>query len=119
MRNWRSASESEHKSHDHPIVFDNLKSLSDSAMVAEGVDLLVAGSDTTATSLTVTVWEILSHPWMEERLVKELDAVMPDKSQLLPIQELEKLEYLVSLGFPTVLLTTKDETDRGDLLSAR
>ncbi|EQB49228.1 hypothetical protein CGLO_11458 [Colletotrichum gloeosporioides Cg-14] len=80
----------------HPIVFENLTSLSDVALVSESLDLLVAGSDTSATSVTTALFEILRNPAIEKRLVKDLDAAIPDKNDLPPLQTLEKIEYLTA-----------------------
>ncbi|KAJ5007468.1 Cytochrome P450 monooxygenase sdnE [Colletotrichum sp. SAR 10_66] len=80
----------------HPIVLENLTSLSDVALVGESLDLLVAGSDTSATSVTTALFEILRNPAIEKRLVEELDAAIPDKNDLPPLQTLEKIEYLTA-----------------------
>ncbi|KAI8228697.1 hypothetical protein K4K54_002034 [Colletotrichum sp. SAR 10_86] len=80
----------------HPIVLENLTSLSDVALVGESLDLLVAGSDTSATSVTTALLEILRNPAIEKRLVEELDAAIPDKNDLPPLQTLEKIEYLTA-----------------------
>ncbi|OHF01530.1 hypothetical protein CORC01_03286 [Colletotrichum orchidophilum] len=92
---WRKSGRSK-AAGDHPIVLENLTSLSDIALVGEALDLLVAGSDTSATSLTTALFEILRHPAMEKRLVKDLDAAIPDKNDLPPIQTLEKIDYLTA-----------------------
>ncbi|KAH9236627.1 hypothetical protein K456DRAFT_1436538 [Colletotrichum gloeosporioides 23] len=80
----------------HPIVLENLTSLSDVALVGESLDLLVAGSDTSATSVTTALFEILRNPAIEKRLVEELDAAIPDKNELPPLHTLEKIEYLTA-----------------------
>lgn len=90
---WQDSKEKRESS--HPVIFDNLHSLSNSSLVSEGVDLLVAGSDTTATSLTTAVLEILTHPHIEETLVKALDDAIPVVQDLPPLRDLEKIEYLV------------------------
>lgn len=82
---------------------DNLETLDNKALVGEVVDLLVAGSDTSATSMAVAVLEILSHPGIEKRLVEELDAAIPDKDSLASIKSLESIPYLVSLNTPSFL----------------
>lgn len=84
------------KENKYPIILDKLAHLSSREIVAEALDILVAGSDTTACTLTVAVLEILSHPSIEAKLVKELDDAMQGGHNLLRLQELEKLEYLVS-----------------------
>jgi cytochrome P450 len=95
IKRWRRTRESD-TAVEHPIVLNHLESLNDVALVSESLNLLVAGSDTSAVSLTVTVLEILSNPGIEKRLVEELDASIPDKESLPPFQSLEKIEYLVS-----------------------
>ncbi|CAI0646462.1 unnamed protein product [Colletotrichum noveboracense] len=80
----------------HPIVLENLTSLSDVALVGESLDLLVARSDTSATSVTTALFEILRNPAIEKRLVEELDAAIPDKNELPPLHTLEKIEYLTA-----------------------
>lgn len=94
MNRWRISSK-EDKAPEHPIVLNNLTDVPDSVKVAEAIELLVAGSDTTATTLTVGLLEILSHPKIEERLIMELDAAIPDRDQLPLVQSLEKIDYLV------------------------
>ncbi|UPK95576.1 hypothetical protein LCI18_006511 [Fusarium solani-melongenae] len=81
---------------EHPIVVDNLETLDNKALVGEAVDLLVAGSDTSATSMAVAVLEIISHPSIEKRLVEELDAAIPDKDNLPSIKSLENIPYLTA-----------------------
>lgn len=95
MNRWRKSDGSK-AAVNHPIVLENLTSLSDVALVGESLDLLVAGSDTSATSVTTALFEILRNPAIEKRLVEELDAAIPDKNDLPPLQTLEKIEYLVS-----------------------
>ncbi|KAJ0367188.1 hypothetical protein COL154_003259 [Colletotrichum chrysophilum] len=95
VNRWRKSDGSK-AAVNHPIVLENLTSLSDVALVGESLDLLVAGSDTSATSVTTALFEILRNPAIEKRLVEELDAAIPDKNDLPPLQTLEKIEYLVS-----------------------
>ncbi|KAH7029778.1 cytochrome P450 [Microdochium trichocladiopsis] len=80
----------------YPIVLDNLQTLDLDALVAESLDLLIAGSDTSATSLTTTILELLSNPTYLKTLVDELDAAIPDKHNFPAGQELEKLPFLSS-----------------------
>ncbi|KAL0779176.1 hypothetical protein CaCOL14_003660 [Colletotrichum acutatum] len=81
---------------DHPIVLEKLNSLSSKALVGLALEILVAGSGTSASSLTTALFEILRHPSIEKRLVEELDAAIPDKNVLPTIQTLEKIEYLTA-----------------------
>lgn len=64
--------------------------------MAENLDFLVAGADTTACSLTVTFLEVVTHPEIRDKLVSELDVAMQDADAFLSVQQLEKLPYLVS-----------------------
>ncbi|KAJ0284105.1 hypothetical protein COL940_004298 [Colletotrichum noveboracense] len=93
VNRWRKSDGSK-AAVNHPIVLENLTSLSDVALVGESLDLLVAGSDTSATSVTTALFEILRNPAIEKRLVEELDAAIPDKNELPPLHTLEKIEYL-------------------------
>ncbi|KAJ1328957.1 benzoate 4-monooxygenase [Microdochium nivale] len=80
----------------HPVVLDNLQTLDLDALVAESLNLLIAGSDTSATSLTTTILELLSNPTYLKTLIDELDAAIPDKDNFPSGQELEKLPFLSS-----------------------
>ncbi|KAF5496250.1 Cytochrome P450 monooxygenase sdnE [Colletotrichum fructicola] len=95
VNRWRKSDGSK-AAVNHPIVLENLTSLSDVALVGESLDLLVAGSDTSATSVTTALFEILRNPAIEKRLIEELDAAIPDKNDLPPLQTLEKIEYLTA-----------------------
>ncbi|KAH0423588.1 cytochrome p450 [Colletotrichum camelliae] len=95
VNRWRKSDGSK-AAVNHPIVLENLTSLSEVALVGESLDLLVAGSDTSATSVTTALFEILRNPAIEKRLVDELDAAIPDKNDLPPVQTLEKIEYLTA-----------------------
>lgn len=59
------------------------------------MDILIAGADTTALTLTTGIYHILSNPKIEEHLVQAIDGVMPEAGSLIPLQALEKVEYLV------------------------
>lgn len=59
------------------------------------MDILIAGADTTASTLTTGFYHILSNPKIEERLVQSIDDAMPEAGSLIPLQTLEKVEYLV------------------------
>lgn len=59
--------------------------------------MLFASSDNTATSLTTAILFILLNPQVQARLVDVLDTVQADEHGAFPLQELEKLEFLVFL----------------------
>lgn len=65
--------------------------------MTEGVDLLVAGSETTAASASTAVLQILQHPDVHKKLVDSLDAAIPSADHMPPLLELEKIDYLVRI----------------------
>jgi cytochrome P450 len=65
-------------------------------MTAEGIDIIIAGSDTTATTLGNLFHRVLASPDIEKQLQAELDAAMPDRDANPPLAKLERLDYLVS-----------------------
>ncbi|OLN86993.1 Benzoate 4-monooxygenase 2 [Colletotrichum chlorophyti] len=92
VRQW-DAQQGDQKN-SHPVVFDRLTSLTEADKITEGIDILVAGSDTTASSAATAVMQILQHPEIETKLVNSLDAAIPSGAELPPLLELEKIEYL-------------------------
>lgn len=88
----------------HPVVFENLSSLPHDLKVTEAVDILIAGADTTASTLTAGFMHILSNPSIYAKLVDALRGTdtslnNPSAAQL---QELEKIPYLVTTSIPNV-----------------
>jgi cytochrome P450 len=79
-------------------VFDNLSSLPYQHKVTEALDILIAGADTTASTLTAGLMHILSNPEIHAKLVDALGGVKADYSNFRTFQliELEKVDYLVS-----------------------
>lgn len=65
--------------------------------MTEGVDLLIAGSDTTAASASTAVLQILQHPDVHKKLVDSLDAAIPSADHMPSLIELEKIDYLVRM----------------------
>ncbi|KAF9886558.1 hypothetical protein FE257_011330 [Aspergillus nanangensis] len=88
--------ETEKNSTSHPVIFDHLQSLSPNEKISEAVDLLFAGSDTTATSLTTGIMYILLDPDVHRKVVDALNDVDPDEHGYFPLQRLEKVNYLVA-----------------------
>ena len=52
------------------------KGISDKAIELEAANMIIAGSDTTANTLTYLIWAILKHPEVHARVVKEI-ATLP------------------------------------------
>lgn len=81
------------------MVFEKLSTIKDDEKVAEAVDILIAGADTTASTLTTGLLHILSNDAIKTRLVEEIDSVTPTEYGQLSLQSLEKLEFLVCCLF--------------------
>ncbi|KAI9372838.1 cytochrome P450 [Aspergillus egyptiacus] len=60
----------------------------------EGLVLFAAGTETTATTLSVALFYILSDQSVKQKLRSELEEVMPNPYDCPPWRELEKLPYL-------------------------
>lgn len=84
----------------HPVVFENLSSLPHDYKVTEAVDILIAGADTTASTLTAGFMHILSKPAIHSKLVDALRGVdiSVDDPSAARLQELEKIPYLVRIN---------------------
>lgn len=78
------------------VVFDALK-LNATDTFAEVQGLIIAGSDTTATSLTVCLWKIVQNPSVYSTLKKELGEANLVTKKDFDLVALEQLPYLVSL----------------------
>lgn len=79
----------------HPVIFDHLRSVPDELQKSESVDILVAGSDTSAFTLTTALHHILSIPEVEKKLVESLDETFGQSQALPSLLQLEQIKYLV------------------------
>lgn len=61
---------------------------------SEGVGTVFAGTDTTSTTLTLTMLEIFGRPEIYNRLHAELKEAMPDPTTTISVTKLEGLPYL-------------------------
>lgn len=66
----------------------------DFAVANEATAVMVAGSDTTSTTLNFLSYLLASHPECQKRLDEELDAAFPDPEYLPTIDEVYSLPYL-------------------------
>lgn len=78
----------------HPVIFDNLGSLPETQLHAESVDILIAGSDTTAFSVSLSIYHILNNPVIKSRLTDCLFKLIPEASQMPRLAQLEECPYL-------------------------
>ncbi|KAL4916460.1 cytochrome P450 [Aspergillus aurantiobrunneus] len=82
----------------HPVVFDNLSSVPYKVKVNEALNTLLAGADTTASTLTGGFLHILSNPGIHSKLVDVVRGadLSGDGRSGLQLPELEKIPYLVA-----------------------
>ena len=63
-------------------------------MSSEGMGLLVAGSETTAQTLSVTTYHVLANPGIVNELRKQLEIATPEACTLPSLANLEAIPYL-------------------------
>uniref|UniRef100_A0A452RF28 unspecific monooxygenase n=1 Tax=Ursus americanus TaxID=9643 RepID=A0A452RF28_URSAM len=69
------------------------KALSDLELVAQSIIFIFAGYETTSTSLSLLMYELATHPDVQQKLQEEIDATFPNKA--LPTYDaLAQMEYL-------------------------
>ncbi|CCM00466.1 uncharacterized protein FIBRA_02499 [Fibroporia radiculosa] len=68
--------------------------MADRDIISEGMGHLVAGVDTSSTTLSYLFWEISRRPDIMQRLQAELDEAMPDRRVIPDFGILSKLPYL-------------------------
>ncbi|KAF5671908.1 cytochrome P450 monooxygenase [Fusarium denticulatum] len=78
----------------YSTIFSSLVDLGKQEMGAEAVDLLVAGSNTTAYTLAVAITQIGKNSRVKERVVEALGARAINAENLPSSVELEQIEYL-------------------------
>ncbi|KAI0068521.1 cytochrome P450 [Artomyces pyxidatus] len=66
----------------------------DRDIISEHMGHLIAGSDTTSTTLSYLCWELTRRPDIVKHLQNEIDAAMPDSRSIPDISVLQKLPYL-------------------------
>ena len=90
------------KCFEHNIIFDGLSDLDDDLMLSEASTFLIAGSDTTATTLAVGIYQLACHPEAYKALKSEIQHANLKTVHDYDLTSLEQLPYLVSLGQSTV-----------------
>ncbi|KAL3480492.1 cytochrome P450 [Aspergillus californicus] len=81
----------------HPVVFDNLSSVPYEHKATEALDILIAGADTTASTLTAGMIHILSNPGIHAKLLDALGGAGAGRDpQAFQLLELEKIDYLTA-----------------------
>jgi cytochrome P450 len=72
------------------------KRIGHSDLSEEGASLLVAGTETSATTLAYATYYILAHPEVKSRILEDLATVERDENGSIPLANVEALPYLVS-----------------------
>jgi hypothetical protein len=85
------------KSLDHDIVFGPMSQLDDKVLLVEASDILVAGSDTTATTLAIAIQKFAEYPGILSKLKSEMKEAGIVTELDYKLVELEKPPYLVCL----------------------
>lgn len=83
---------------EYPVVFDGMKVVADDKLVvSEAVDILIAGSDTTAFTLNSGIWHVSTNPQIKRKLAAALKEALPDYPATQPtLLQLEAIPYLAA-----------------------
>lgn len=96
MDNFRARKASK-TSTDPEVVFDSLSALPNYLIHAEATDILVAGSDTTATTLAVGLYQLTQNPTAYAALKKEIREANLETAEDYNLKLIEQLPYLVRM----------------------
>ncbi|KAK5633897.1 hypothetical protein RRF57_009611 [Xylaria bambusicola] len=77
-----------------PVIFDFLQSLPADQQKAEAINMFIAGSDTTAFTLTTALFHILQLPEVKKTLVECLDEEFGKAETIPSLLQLEQVKYL-------------------------
>lgn len=70
------------------------KGLSDDEIAAQSIGFLLAGSDTTSVTLSLTCFFIAANPEVQEKLHHEIDSVWTDEGEIPSYDTVRELPYL-------------------------
>lgn len=107
------------KTFEHVVVFDDLADLDTASLVAEATDILVAGSDTTATTLSVTLHQLTHVPEVYAALKEEIRHAGLRTPEDYDLTHLDQLPYLVSVTKPQTRYLTINNRFNCSLLPSR
>ncbi|KAM3065584.1 hypothetical protein ACMFMF_010806 [Clarireedia jacksonii] len=79
---------------DHDVIFNELSDLKDRELVAEATDIILAGSDTTATTIAVAVNQLTSNRKAYEALKREVRQANLKTAEDFDLKSIEQLPYL-------------------------
>ncbi|GFR13957.1 cytochrome P450 4V2 [Trichonephila clavata] len=69
-------------------------SLSEEAIREQLDTLLFAGHDTTSVSLSFCMWMVGLHPWVQDKIHEEMDAIFDNDDRDATLEDLRKMQYL-------------------------
>ena len=78
---------------DDPSLPDS-KKLSDMEVIAQSLVFLIAGYETSSTTLSLACHYIATHPEVQDKLQQEIDSVWSDEEQMLTYETVNELSYL-------------------------
>ncbi len=70
------------------------KGLSDDEIAAQSIGFLLAGSDTTSVTLSLTCFFIAANPEVQKKLHQEIDSVCTDEEEMPSYDTVKDLPYL-------------------------
>ena len=73
---------------------DENKGLSDSEIVANCTAFLLAGYETSATTLGLVCYHLATNPDVQDRLVEEIDSAWSDEEKMPTFETVRELPYL-------------------------
>jgi len=82
------------KMQEHEVVFDKLTGFTDTELQFEAAEILIAGSDTTAITLSSALEQIARHPVIYAKLKQELSTAGLGTTDAYDLLRLEQLPYL-------------------------
>lgn len=81
----------------YPVILDSLQGLSDQDKSMQAIEIILGGTDTSAFTLGMGIFRILGSSECTRKLVTCLDEHISKPGVLMPLVDLERIDYLVSI----------------------
>lgn len=81
----------------YPVILDSLQGLSDQDKSMQAIEIILGGTDTSAFTLGMGIFRILGSSECTRKLVTCLDEHISKSGVLVPLVDLERIDYLVSI----------------------
>jgi cytochrome P450 len=78
----------------HKEQLEGLSKLSDDEIAAQSLIFLLAGFETTGTTLSCTAYLLATHPDLQEKLIEELDKARKSRGDMSLYELVQKIDYL-------------------------